>query len=271
MAVRVLTGLLLAPLVLLLFVFGPDWSLWVFFQGVAAIGVYELFRMLFPEGWRLEHRVALVVSAAIPTLAWLDPPHLALHLTLAFLAIATVKLFRPAPLERANGELGRLSLGLLYGGLLYSFPLLLASEHRPWLLVLAAAVWAGDTGAYFSGRLLGRNKLYPLVSPKKTIEGSIGGVLASAGGGWIAWALSGLAHDPWPAEWAAIPVASAVGFGAVVGVIEQMGDLVESLVKRSAGVKDSGSILPGHGGVLDRFDGFVYAAPVLYGLVALAG
>lgn len=268
MAVRVLTGVLLAPLVLALFVWAPGWANAVFFVAVAGIGVHELFRMLFPNGLKAEQRVAWVASALLPLAAWLDGAHWGLYLALALALVLVAKLFRPEPIERANDDAGRLVLAVAYASL-YLFPVLLSVEHRPWLLVLAAAVWMGDSGAYFAGRTFGKHKLYPVVSPKKTVEGSIGGLVASAAGGWVALAVLDLAQPAWLAEVAPVPMWKAVAFAAACGVVEQVGDLVESLMKRSAGIKDSGSILPGHGGVLDRFDGFVYAAPVLYALVVL--
>lgn len=268
MAARVLTGVLLAPLVLALFVWAPEWANAAFFSAVAVIGVHELFRLLFPKGLALEHRVAWLVAALLPLAAWFDGDHWGLYLVLALVATLVAKLARPEPIERANDDAGRLVLGVAYASL-YLFPVLLAVEHRPWLLVLAAAVWMGDTGAYFAGRTFGKHKLYPIVSPKKTIEGSLGGLVASAAGGWVALAVLEWASPAWFSAWTAVPLWKVVAFAAACGVVEQVGDLVESLLKRSAGIKDSGAILPGHGGALDRFDGFVFAAPVLYALVVL--
>jgi len=124
--------------------------------------------------------------------------------------------------------------------------------HR-WLLAALALVWAADTGAYFAGRHLGRHKLAPTISPNKTIEGAAGGVVAgiaaAIGFGWLA----GAGVPQWP----------AVALVALVATLFSIvGDLVESLLKRQAGVKDSGDLIPGHGGVLDRIDGVLAALPV---------
>ena len=112
----------------------------------------------------------------------------------------------------------------------------------------------GDTGAYFTGRALGRHKLYPALSPKKTWEGAVGGLASSAGAAAIAhfWYLPEL------------PLIPGLILGAAAGAMGQAGDLCESMIKRAHGVKDSGTLLPGHGGMLDRIDALLFAAPVLY-------
>lgn len=124
--------------------------------------------------------------------------------------------------------------------------------HR-WLLTALAIVWAADTGAYFAGRTFGKRKLAPLVSPNKTIEGLIGGVIAGIAVGVVFSLLSG-------AQSAQLPAVALVALVAVLFSV--VGDLFESLLKRHAGVKDSGDLIPGHGGILDRVDGVLAALPV---------
>lgn len=133
-------------------------------------------------------------------------------------------------------------------------------EHTPWsILAFLLVIWANDTAAYFVGIAAGRHKLAPRISPGKSWEGAAGG--ATAGG------LVGLAAAPWLGM---TPVAGAI-FGVLATMVSQVGDLLESAMKRRAGVKDSGTILPGHGGILDRFDGIFLAAPVAYVLVRVWG
>ena len=120
-------------------------------------------------------------------------------------------------------------------------------------------VWATDTGAYLIGRQFGRHPLAPQVSPKKTVEGSLGGLLVSITVAIVFWRLAG------GAAWITYAV-----LGVVIGISAQVGDLFESALKRSAGVKDSGKLIPGHGGILDRFDSLIVALPlVYYGVVLL--
>lgn len=123
--------------------------------------------------------------------------------------------------------------------------------HRVFGLLLL--IWTNDTMAYFVGSQLGKNKLFERISPKKTWEGTIGGGICTM---LIAWGLSFLIDDFTPAQWIAL--------AAVAAVFGTLGDLVESMLKRSVGVKDSGNLLPGHGGLLDRFDAFIFALPFYY-------
>jgi len=122
------------------------------------------------------------------------------------------------------------------------------------LLMFFAMVIFADTGAYYTGRLIGRHKLAPRVSPGKTIEGAVGGLIAAIAVGPLSRLL--FFHE--------IPIVHALVLGALIGVIGPIGDLAESMLKRGAGVKDSGTLLPGHGGVLDRVDSILFCAPLLY-------
>ena len=168
--------------------------------------------------------------------------------TILFLTLSP----RRQPLEDAAVTIG----GMVWVGLL-SFAVLIAQGPHPvaYILFVVLIVAANDTGAYFVGRALGRRKLSPVISPKKTWEGLIGGFIA----GLVIASI--LATFP---AWETIGIAKALVAGAVVGLIAPLGDAVESMVKRSLGVKDMGSVLPGHGGMLDRIDGFLFVVPAIY-------
>ena len=129
-----------------------------------------------------------------------------------------------------------------------------ASDGPGFVILSIMFAWFGDTGGYFAGRFLGKHKLYPAVSPKKTVEGSIGGLAGSALGAVMAhfWYLPSL------------PLATGIGLALLAGALGQLGDLGESLLKRSTGVKDSGAIVPGHGGILDRVDALIMTGTVVY-------
>jgi len=134
-------------------------------------------------------------------------------------------------------------------------------DGAAWLLALLGLVWACDTGAYAVGRAVGRRPLAIRISPAKTVEGAVGGLLAATAVAFAACWLIGL------------PVWHALILGPVVGIAAQVGDLAESAIKRAAGAKESGHLIPGHGGILDRIDSLLFAAPVLlgYALVVLGG
>jgi phosphatidate cytidylyltransferase len=128
-----------------------------------------------------------------------------------------------------------------------------------WIVFVLAVTFLSDTGAYFTGRALGRHKMAPYISPKKSWEGAVGGVVAAIGGGILCTWLLGL------------PISFVIaGFlGAVGSATGQIGDLAESLIKRQVNIKDSGKIIPGHGGILDRVDSLLFTAPVLYYLISI--
>lgn len=126
-----------------------------------------------------------------------------------------------------------------------------------WMLLLLLVVWGYDSGAYLTGRWLGRRRLIGHISPSKTVEGLVGGLLAATVAAGIGSALVGL--DPW----------QPLVIGPLIGLAAQAGDLAESLIKRAAGRKESGFLIPGHGGILDRIDSFLFAAPVLVGYALL--
>ncbi len=162
--------------------------------------------------------------------------------------------FSPNPAS-AGVRIGKHFVGVFAIAYLFSFAGLIKQMPNggQWILFMLTIVWFGDTGAYFAGKTLGRHKLSPLVSPNKTWEGSIGGFLASMGAGALAMLyVPGLI---WPV---------ALVLGGVIGVMGQFGDLLESLLKRTYGVKDSGNLIPGHGGVLDRIDAILFAAPMMF-------
>ena len=153
--------------------------------------------------------------------------------------------------------------GPVYIGFLLSHALLMremagpADLGRNWLLFSLVVVFATDTGAFFTGRLIGRHRMAPTISPGKTWEGAFGGFL---------WAIVVALLLGYFLE-LSVPIWQAATIGAVIGIIAQIGDLLESRLKRASGVKDAGSLLPGHGGVLDRADSIVLALPAVYYLV----
>ncbi len=154
--------------------------------------------------------------------------------------------------------------GIVYIPVFLSFLVLIRyqPDGTTWVFALLCIIFAGDIGAYYVGTYMGRRKLIPRVSPGKTVEGALGGVCANiAMGSLINWNLHRL---PWGLDMPGWPWGFAVLFFILLGLLGQFGDLFESQFKRAANIKDSGNILPGHGGLLDRIDALLFAAPVAY-------
>lgn len=176
-------------------------------------------------------------------------------LALSVLLLAVIFLFRFGEMTTVVNQFALTTLGLLYVPLLLAHLVLLRglNDGRGWVFLVLLVVMAGDSCAYFSGISLGRRPLYPAVSPKKSIEGAVGGLLGSLAGALVA--------KSWLPQLALFDVL-LLGLG--LGAAGQLGDLFESLLKRSFGVKDSGTLIPGHGGLLDRLDSLLFVFPLAF-------
>jgi len=260
MSARIVAGLvgvaILVPSLLWGGVIAVDLLVWA----ALGVGLFEYGRMAFPKEPVLRAAVAcagvLVFGAMVyMPFALVGPLLIGLTLGSFLLVMGTTP-----DLEGAADRLGRLVLGMLYVGGLFAFiPLVRRLDQGVgWVFVLLAASWLGDTGAYFAGRAFGRHKLASRLSPKKTWEGAIGGFFTSMAGA----VLFGILFDL-DTSWIVL-----AGLGGVLDVFGVLGDLAESMLKRAFGVKDSGGILPGHGGILDRVDSVLFAGPVLYLVVS---
>lgn len=177
-------------------------------------------------------------------------------LTILVLIFALASLVRIRDIRDSAADVALYLLGLLYVPLLMSYLILLRglSPGVSWVFLLLIIVMCGDTAAFYVGSTIGKRRLYPLVSPKKSVEGMFGGLAGSVAGTFLARATF----------FPELSVADCVVTALLAGLTGQLGDLFESLLKRSFGVKDSGSIFPGHGGMLDRLDSVLFAAPTLY-------
>jgi phosphatidate cytidylyltransferase len=262
LALRLLTAAVTAPLIVLLLYVGPPWGFPLVAGIVCALGAWELFTMLAP-GQRLLQLWGVAASSAVYALFAVERGQAFATLAMILLSCGgmLVVLVQPEPIERAALRMGWAVAGPLYIGGLFATTALLFRQPNggSWvLLALLCAFWS-DTGGYFVGRHYGKHKLAPVVSPKKTVEGAIGGLAAALIGGLLAhfWFLREL------------PLLDAIGLSLAAAGIGQAGDLCESLIKRSVGVKDSGTVLPGHGGILDRSDAMLFSAATIWVYVAL--
>ncbi len=246
---RVLTAVILLPAAVYLILLGPRWLVYAaitltalvcFDEYRRLVGSYEL-RTLGPFGY-----------AAGVVLLWAPAWEASVLTAMALLALALA--LRAEDPRRVLPQASVVLLGVLYVFGPWRCALGLWEASRHWLLYACVVTWVGDTAAFYGGRVLGRHQLAPTTSPKKTWEGSAASVVCSA--------LFGALYLPkFVGDVAAV---EAVLLSAAANVAGQVGDLVESAMKRGAGVKDSGSLLPGHGGALDRLDSSLFALPAVY-------
>jgi phosphatidate cytidylyltransferase len=241
--------------------FAPPWVFPAVVAALALVGYRELHRLAAAHGIRSHLWLGQLAGAGLVLLPLLDPrPAETAAEALALIAMLALVLSMrpPRPLEQALGGAAVTLLGAVWIGLLLSYlvrlRLLDGDGQRLYLLLLM--VWAGDGGAYYAGRALGRHRLLPRVSPGKTVEGLVGGALAAA-------AAALLARRPLELD-QRVSAGELVALALLVTAAGVLGDLAESAVKRGAGVKDSGALFPGHGGVLDRLDSLLFAGPVMY-------
>lgn len=266
LAKRILTGAVLTGLIVGTLI-GGFYYFSALFLFISLVGLYEFYRMASPKVKKRGYLSPLLAGAAVYMLCALTASELIafewLELLIPICAwFFLVELYqnRKQPFE----NIGLTVLGLIY----ITLPFALLNYMAFWpfgfynyelVLGIFLFLWTSDSGAYVVGRMIGRTKLFERISPNKTIEGSIGGVLAAM---LAAWFGVGPAFDTLNRiDWLVI-----AGIVSVSGIY---GDLIESLLKRSFERKDSGSLLPGHGGVLDRFDSLILSAPMVYAYIRI--
>jgi phosphatidate cytidylyltransferase len=260
---RVITAAVLIPLVLLLLLKGSFLLVVIATTLVAELATWEYISIADSHGSRLPRALLLITVAILFAATFRDPSLILPAIGLCSLALLVVCGFR-SPLERVLPDTAFSVFGLLYCGLtMVTVPLVWLQPDGPSLVVfLFCIVWTGDIAALYVGRNFGRTKLAPRISPNKSWQGSAASLVASL---LIAGALVALAGKlpPGTLHYGG-PLAHWLRLAAVLNVFAQVGDLVESAIKRGAGVKDSGVMLPGHGGILDRIDALLLAAPALW-------
>lgn len=261
LASRVLVAAIAVPILLVAIYQDHHEVVWGMVFVASLLAMHELFAMTLED--RTDRMAALVMGGACAVaFYWLEPRHAPVLVAFlaAFFGPAVYYLFRPGDMATAAPRIAFTVLGIVYGGLLFAFLALVKRDMGPrggdFIVLILCTAWLSDTGGYFAGKYLGKKKLYPAVSPNKTWAGSIGGVATAVAGGFLLERLR-----PQLADLTWYDVVILTGVGSVFG---QIGDLFESLIKRSRGVKDSGAILPGHGGLLDRVDAVLFVAPFFY-------
>jgi phosphatidate cytidylyltransferase len=289
---RLITAAILIPIIVAVVVFGEPW-LSLLVAVVVFLAMAELIALLDAAGFEppqvlglaagllvagaglISANQVLVSGLLSDLLRATDPPGLTIVSYAAVVLVLAVVSFTRSDPKRGFMTWAGTSFGVAYVGLLAPFiaavghlapsggaaTTQLGWLHLPsgvaWVLMLLLVVWGYDTGAYLTGRWLGRRRLIENISPSKTVEGLVGGLLLATVAAGIGCALVGL--DAW----------HPLVLGPLMGLVAQAGDLAESMLKRAAGRKESGFLVPGHGGILDRIDSFLFAAPVLVGYALL--
>jgi phosphatidate cytidylyltransferase len=275
MKLRILTALLLIPPVIYLIGWSPKWLLLAAVIVSVELCLYEFFKICQHAGFKPLSVLAYLASAALCALRAVDtskPEMYSFLLLVAFVLITlTIALVMTRDLKTYLGATSTTIFGVAYIGLTLSCLLPLrfsrlgagslglggAADNpggRKLVLLLFLVIWADDTFAYLVGRTFGRKILFPSISPKKTLEGSVAGFVGSL---LVAWGFARL-------FWQTASLKTVILLAGLVALSGQIGDLAESAMKRGANLKDSGTVLPGHGGLLDRMDSLLFGAPVLW-------
>jgi phosphatidate cytidylyltransferase len=290
LAQRFLVAVVAVPILLVLFYYHRPEPTWLLVFVGSLIAMHEAFAMLLPAA---DRRAALVLGGvAVAAFYWLEPLALAAYgpglpgalvgavatgatvpLLLAVVAPGLYYLFRFRDIPTVAGRYAGTVAGIVYAGYLLTYLAKLKlldvattstpGPHRGGdaVLIVLIVAWVADTGGYFAGRFLGKTRLYEAVSPKKTWAGAWGGLAGSVVGVAVLKLVS--------ADWLTWPDVFLIAIPG--GILGQLGDLTESLIKRSVGVKDSGSLLPGHGGLLDRLDAVLFIGPYVYAYLVIRG
>jgi phosphatidate cytidylyltransferase len=258
---RVITAAVGVPLIILAIWFGDPWPWFTLLIAAAALaGTYEFYHMA-----NFDRKEPLIYLGLLWSLALVLSPHygnpdvLPIVITTTMLISLICLLLRPSR-EKAFRDWAWMIVGALYVGWMLSYWLNLRglADGQNWVYLAMLTTFANDTGAFFIGRARGKHKLVPAVSPAKTWEGAIGGLVCAILAAIVIALVLNLISPFTFKYWQIILL------GFLVSLFAQLGDLVESLLKRNMGVKESGNLLPGHGGILDRFDSLIFVGAVVY-------
>lgn len=264
---RVLSGMVLVLVAVLVVGWAPRWVIFLALVVLSNLALHEFYQLSEKCGLLPFRSAGHLYGLWLLAEQWIFPQHTSMGALTGFvLLVLGLSLTHPGSLARAIGSSGATILGAIYTGgflsLLLAWPGPSSSPgavHSPFdsraaIFFLLAVIWASDIGAFYVGRTIGKHKLAPRISPGKTIEGLAGGLIASV-------LVSLVFHRFWLRGYG---LGALVLLAIVLDLAGVLGDLAESAMKRGAGVKDSSSLVPGHGGVLDRIDSLLFAVPVMY-------
>jgi len=256
---RLIVAAILLPCFYLYIMYLPPQFFLVLLLGVSSIAITEFYSMYHVKG--ILKYTCLFLGIIILSFSYLSRELLFAVTTVSVITVMSIRLFlKNNPLSSLK-DISSPIIGLLYIPALLTFQIQIRKRGPEWIIFLYALVWVSDSAAYYAGKGFGKRRLYSAVSPNKTIAGAVGSI---AGGALCSLFLS----------YAFVPLltpSSAIVIGIIIGFTTIIGDLVESMFKRDAGIKDSGVIIPGHGGILDKIDGVLFGGPVLYFLLLAIG
>lgn len=254
---RIISAVIFLPIFFLIVQYGNHTIFFIFLSTVLLTALFEFYTLLNQNGRKCFVYQGMILGWLI-AFSFFNSQNQLMIFSIAFLVLGLflVKLFSKQPINAAVEEISNTLFGALYIGLLLSYLIFIRKDDagRQLIFMLFLIIWLGDTLAYYIGTLIGKHPLAPSISPNKSFEGAMGGLLGSLGGAL-------LAHY-W--FYPSISITSSIILGLVTGTAGQVGDLCESMLKRNLKVKNSGSLIPGHGGLLDRLDSVLFSAPVFY-------
>tara|TARA_B100000686_G_scaffold353432_1_gene459034 strand:+ start:12690 stop:13484 length:795 start_codon:yes stop_codon:yes gene_type:complete len=253
---REISGVTFVPFFVVLVYWGPPWAFFFFASAGIVIATREYFDMVSTIGVEGYPWLGLTLSFLLASCFYFDTKWLAEWIIIALVSCFTAWILFDKDVRLAIDQIGYTLLGVLWVAGTLSYLILIRNLEggESLLSFVFLTVWSGDAAAYYGGRAYGERPLASAISPKKTVEGAVLGLSGSLAAG-------GLAHFWFIPK---IFLTHCLIMGLFCGIIGQFGDLAESALKRHAGVKDSGNLIPGHGGVLDRVDGLMFAGPVFY-------
>ncbi len=247
-------------------VYLPDIYFSVLLYFILSVGAYELIKLTEPKVY--SYPIILLNGLVIALSFTIGKPDMAFAMIIILFSTGLYFLLAVNNKDKLETFIKDISIHFLiitylYIPLYYMFNLKTMVADNPlsanYLLFMIFVIAIGDSGAYFVGRAIGKTKIYPIASPNKSLEGLLAAIITAGIAGWL-----GTMIFKFPVE---VSVLTAVITGAVLEILSQLSDPIESLFKRASGKKDSGSIFPGHGGILDRLDSYIFCAPALYYII----
>lgn len=256
---RIIIAAILLPVFYFYIMYLPPVFFLILLLCFSSVAITEFYSMYHVKG--VIKYTCLFFGIAILSASYFSRNLLLATVVISVITIMIIRLFlKKEPLSSLQ-DISSPIIGLLYVPVFLTFQIQIREQGPEWIIFLYALVWFSDSMAYYVGAGLGKKRLYKAVSPNKTIAGAVG----SISGGVLFSLIVSSAFIP------VLTLPSAVLIGIILGITSIIGDLVESMFKRDAGIKDSGGIIPGHGGVLDKIDGVLFAGPVLYFFLLATG